>query len=216
MHSKSHDTRTAASVALSQICSLVPLWEPSPPEDDHTSSTPTQAPEFPAFSVQQLIESGRRLLASSGKEFTKPEGIFASAAEVQKARKAAMSRLGLDFLDNVGAGTDDMDWEKELVAPDTPIESSSQTNGTPKEEDVKFEAVSNDVGLKDPASPVSREHSTPPAPNVSEEGLAGLSARERNRLKRKRKPGNSAFVAAPPPTNASSKYNTAPGQSGSK
>ena len=194
----------------------MPLWEPAPPAEEHKPSATLKTPEFPAFSVKSLIESGRRLLASSGKEFAKPDGIFASAAEVQKARKAAMSRLGLDFLDNVGAGTDDMDWEKELVAPDTPVDTQSQANGTPKDEDVKMEFDSGEASArKDTATPEPRGQSTPPAQSVAEEDLAGLSARERNRLKRKRKPGNSAFVA-PPPANPNSKYSTAPGQSGSK
>ena len=57
------------------------------------------------------MESKTRLLASSGKEFLKPAGIFKNAAEVRKARKAAMGRLGLDFLDDVADG-DEMDLDK--------------------------------------------------------------------------------------------------------
>ena len=54
------------------------------------------------------MEKGTLLLASSGKEFVKPTGILASSSEVKKARKEAMNRLGLDFLDNFG-DADDME-----------------------------------------------------------------------------------------------------------
>ena len=68
-------------------------------------------PTFSNFSVQELILQGKLLLASSGKEFVKPTGILSSAAEVKKARKEAMGRLGLEFLDG-----DDMDLDKEFAA----------------------------------------------------------------------------------------------------
>lgn len=159
---------------------------------------PPVIPEFPNFSVKDLMERGTRLLASSGKEFVKPSAIFANSSEVKKARKEAMGRLGLDFLDGLG---DEMDWEKEL-APEVEPENEAE-NGVKAEED----AV-----LSPPAvSPTDRSNSsTPipslPVPELSEEDLNGLSARERNRLKRKRKAGNAAFVSAPPPQASGSKY----------
>ena len=108
------------SVALSQIFTLVPLWHPGADEADKIpgEAEGLPAPDFPHFSVQELMERGTLLLASSGKEFTKPTGILASSSEVKKARKDAMSRLGLDFLDSVG-GADDMDLDKELAADET-------------------------------------------------------------------------------------------------
>lgn len=150
------------------------------------------------------MDSKTRLLASSGKEFIKPAGIFQNSAEVRKARKEAMGRLGLDFLDV--AEDDDMDIDKELAAadepdvdsemkPDTPLDES----GTPLRPDTPIDGKAG--------SPTERVRST--TPGHSEDDLAGLSARERNRLKRKRKPGNSAFVHAPPPTNTGAKYNVA-------
>ena len=72
--------------------------------------------------------------------------------------------------------------------------------------------LSLDVGAKvKKRSPSPRSKSTTPvAPSPSvpcgtqiDEDLTGLSARERNRLKRKRKQGNAAFVQAPPPTSSS-------------
>lgn len=194
------------------------MWEPSITQEEHKRSTPLPHPAFPTFSIQQLMESGTRLLASSGKEFTKPNGIFASAAEVQKARKAAMGRLGLEFLDDVG-GADDMDWEKELASADAEATTDIKVEDAPKQENghSKVELpIEGPYTHKTESSPDSRPKSaTPPAP---EDNLTGLSARERNRLKRKRKPGNSAFVAAPPPPqNLGAKYTATPaGPSNSK
>ena len=164
-----------------------------------SADEPPVRPEFPNFSVKDLMERGTRLLASSGKEFVKPSAILANPSEVKKARKEAMSRLGLDFLDSLGG--DEMDWEKEL-APEMEPEIEAE-NGIKVEEDTI---------LSPPAvSPTDRSNSsTPipslPVPELSEEDLSGLSARERNRLKRKRKAGNAAFVSAPPPQASGSKY----------
>lgn len=149
------------------------------------------------------MERGTRLLASSGKEFVKPFAILANSTEVKKARKEAMGRLGLDFLD--GLGGEEMDWEKEL-APEVEQETEAE-NGVKAEEDTI---------LSPPAvSPTDRSNSSTPIPSLpvlelSEEDLSGLSARERNRLKRKRKAGNAAFVSAPPQQGSGSKYTAQP------
>ena len=168
-----------------------------------STDEPPPIPQFPNFSVKDLMERGTRLLASSGKEFVKPSTILANPSEVKKARKEAMGRLGLDFLD--GLGGDEMDWEKEL-APE--VEPETETENTVKAEE--------ETVVSPPAvSPTDRSNSsTPipalPVPELSEEDLSGLSARERNRLKRKRKAGNAAFVSAPPPQASGSKYTAQP------
>ena len=153
------------------------------------------------------MESKTRLLASSGKEFSKPTGIFQNSAEVRKARKEAMARLGLDFLDV--AENDDMDLDKELAAAEESAVDAEIKLDSPKDE------VSSQIGLSSPTEqkkdefPVDRVKSS--TPGLSEDDLAGMSARERNRLKRKRKPGNAAFVSAPPPPqNNGSKYSVTP------
>ncbi|KAF8163184.1 SNF2 superfamily chromatin remodeling protein [Crassisporium funariophilum] len=219
LHSKSFESRTSASVALSQIFSLIPPWLPACDRDGSMlvssySESPSAA-EFPNFSIQELIMQGNLLLASSGKEFVKPAGILSSSQEVKKARKEAMGRLGLGFLDNV---EDDMDLDKEFAA-----EMEVDTTGNP--------SLPNDQGNVDMSSPMdvcppeteavkeqspSTRSTTPnlPSPSTpsvpSEVDNAILSARERNRLKRKRKPGNSAFVIAPPPQAAGARYAAAP------
>jgi TATA-binding protein-associated factor len=121
-----------------------------------------------------------------------------------------MGRLGLDFLDNVA---DEMDLEKELAdstEADADIEMDSVA---PKSEEIQSmsptDVCTPDLKLKaerpSPTRSVTPAASPPTTSNVREVDLAALSARERNRLKRKRKPGNSAFVA-PPSQSAGAKY----------
>lgn len=165
------------------------------------------------LSVEELLQKGTLLLASSGKEYFKPNGILSSSTEVKKARKEAMGRLGLDFLDNFGAN-DDMDLDKELAAgSEHDVQGPDETENNM---DVDPPPVSMGLSLDVAAKPKKRSSSprsksttpvapSPSAPSIPQPGndLSGLSARERNRLKRKRKQGNAAFVQAPPPTSSS-------------
>ncbi|KZT70176.1 SNF2 superfamily chromatin remodeling protein [Daedalea quercina L-15889] len=224
LHSRSYETRSAASAALSQIFSLVPLWQPGPDVDSRRDVSLHPPPDFPSFSVRELMEKGTLLLASSGKEFVKPTGILASSSEVKKARKEAMGRLGLDFLDGFG-DDDEMDIEKELAADEGDPDMEMEDTLPKKEEDpasVSPVDISSSAKVKKEPSPPARSGTSTPIipPPVNQDvpmaDDSALSARERNRLKRKRKPGNSAFVAAPTPPaqSAGSKYSAAPaGQS---
>ncbi|KAK7035735.1 TBP associated factor [Favolaschia claudopus] len=215
LHSKSFDTRTAASVALSHIFSLVPLWQPESKPTTENEEKCFPVPDFPVFSVQELISQGNLLLASSGKEFAKPAGILASPAEVKKARKAAMSRLGLDFLED-----DDLDIEKEL-AEEMDVDLQGDQEAHVKSEDEPESPMDvepkQSLAKRGNTSASTTRSGTPAEPSPTTPGtpdppqdLGALSARERNRLKRKRKPGNTAFVAAPPPQSAGAKYTPAP------
>jgi len=182
------------------------------------SDSPLPHIEFPRFSLQDLVAQGNLLLASSGKEFIKPTGILNTAQEVKKARKEAMGRLGLGFLDGVD---DDMELEKEFAAEmdvDAPEESVGADNQTESSALAVMDVCPPDA--KEP-SPSTRSATPTAAPSPCVPDLSvetdtnQLSARERNRLKRKRKPGNSAFVA-PPPQTSGSKYGTAPAGSSNK
>lgn len=172
-------------------------------------------PEFPNFSVKDLMERGTLLLASSGKEFIKPAAIFANASEVKKARQDAMGRLGLDFLDGLG---DDM---KEIVEEMDQDEEMDVDSGVKIEEDVKSPLTASSPPARSKSSTPTPPVQTNPIPaaaaaTANDEDLSGLSARERNRLKRKRKVGNTAFVSAPPPPpqSSNSKFTAQPvGQS---
>lgn len=154
------------------------------------------------------MHKGVLLLASSGKEFTKPTGILANSAEVKRARKEAMGRLGLDFLDTVG-GADDMDIDKELaIEPEADTTSDADLqlkredpppSVSPMEVDFKLRKERSPPARSNSSTPVIPSPVTPATSAAEPDDLTGLSARERNRLKRKRKLGSSAFVAAPPP-----------------
>ncbi|KAG5646696.1 hypothetical protein DXG03_002686 [Asterophora parasitica] len=172
-----------------------------------SNETPLEPPTFPNFSVQELIVQGKLLLASSGKEFIKPAGILSSPAEVKKARKEAMGRLGLDFLD-----ADDMDLEKEFAeaGEDVEMEDAVKAEPSPDLDALKAEPANEDGPPPRSATPTVPSPATSTAPSLPDAEPAALSARERNRLKRKRKPGNSAFVAAPPPQSAGAKYTATP------
>ncbi|KAF9019159.1 hypothetical protein BDZ89DRAFT_1139528 [Hymenopellis radicata] len=181
------ETRTAASTALSYILSLTPLWTPNTLEDDESDvhmSLPE--PEYTNFSVQDLITQGKLLLASSGKEFQRPSGILSSAAEVKKARKEAMGRLGLDFLDKVA---DEIDLDKELAD-----EGWGHRNGNPP-----TGGKTENLALPSPMDVCV------PSTNSGGDSRSGS---------RKRKPGTSAFVTAPPPQATGAKYVAAPAPAG--
>lgn len=215
LHSKSFETRSAVSIALSQIFTLVPVWQPSQASPHPVEASSGPAPDFPKFSVQELVLSGKLLLASSGKEFIKPTGILSSSAEVKKARKEAMGRLGLEFLDNVA---DEMDLDKELAA-DMEVDPEMEAEDTQNKSEVVLDGISQpgstplDTRAKIERSSSSTPVASSPTNTRPEESvdMSNLSARERNRLKRKRKLGSSAFVAAPPPQASGAKYSATPG-----
>jgi TATA-binding protein-associated factor len=183
-------------------------------------SNPPPSPEFPKFSVQELVAQGNLLLASSGKEFIKPTGILPTVPEVKKARKEAMNRLGLGFLDT---DDDDMELEKEFAAemdvdPEDVLVAANQADSSAQ---AAMDVCQLDAPVNKDPSPSTRSATPTAIPSPSNTDMPAeidtgqLSARERNRLKRKRKPGNSAFVA-PPPQTAGSKYATAPAGSSNK
>jgi TATA-binding protein-associated factor len=130
--------------------------------------------------------------------------------EVKKARKEALDRLGLNFIDSFG-GEDDMDLEKELAdaEPDLDVEMENSLRIgdnppllSPTDSSVNTTRKERSMSRSDSISPATPTSTTPtlPQPDIA------LSARERNRLKRKRKVGSMAFVAAPPPQNSGAKY----------
>lgn len=180
--------------------------------DEDLSSPPS--PDFPKFSVKELVAQGNLLLSSSGKEFIKPTGILPTIQEVKKARKEAMNRLGLGFLDTVD---DDMELEKEFAAEmdiDAPEDPQVATNQADLSMQAAMDVCQPDAPANKDPSPSTRSATptTIPSPcntDVPDIDPGQLSAREKNRLKRKRKPGNSAFVA-PPPQTAGSRYSTVP------
>lgn len=218
------ESRTAAAAALQHICQLVPAWTPTQAVSPDT--TPSSPPEYPHFSVQSLLESGNLLLSSSGQEFTKSMTL-GTPEEIARSRKEAMSRLGLDFIND----SDDDDWGKELVeeAVDVAMADDEQTVAQLDDHEMQTEApvdlstAKSDEGsfrmsadptytptvaslpgcapftAHDHVSPVPLQvPQEPDAVHMEDADTPGLSARERNRLKRKRKGTIGPFMNAPP------------------
>lgn len=212
-HSKSFETRTAATSALLHICQMTPLWTPHYDVPSNSICPPSYAPDFPPFSVSQLLQTGTLLLSSSGKEFSEQVAL-GTPAEVARARKEAMSRIGLGFMNGVDEDGLADDLDKELVddPDDDDHDMKAEQMSSPAPTNGHASVKSEDEDMKDVLTP-SRgpqlvvetsvkaerhdEESASPSAESSVD-LSGLSARERNRLKRKRKPGNSAFVSAAP------------------
>ncbi|KAF8334134.1 uncharacterized protein EI90DRAFT_3051180 [Cantharellus anzutake] len=218
LRSKSFETRTAATSALSHVCQMTPAWSPPiiSPSDPSSSTT---APDFPPFSVEQLLKTGTLLLSSSGTEFSEPVPL-GTPSEVARARKEAMNRIGLGFMD--GVDDDDLGLEKELVQESETRSQSQMDIDVKQERSSSLVAMSDseDVRMSSPrpvakrarppmkldletfVQPIKPEDLGSPAPTdtpmdeSSDFDLSGLSARERNRLKRKRKLGGAAFVSA--------------------
>lgn len=214
LHSKSFDTRNAASSALLQICQMTPLWTPHYDPTCPPINIPSTVSDFPPFSVSQLLNGGTLLLASSGKEFSEHIAL-GTPQEVARARKDAMRRIGLGFMDGVDDDPLADDLDKELVhdGDDEDQEmktehasSPAPTNGhsvKSEDEDIKdilapsrSTRLSVETNVKAEDSQPEHNSASPSADSPAD--LNGLSARQRNRLKRKRKPGNSAFVSAVP------------------
>jgi TATA-binding protein-associated factor len=202
---------------------MTPAWAPQNPTTPGMNNSPPQPPaEFPVFDVPQLLRTSTLLLASSGKEYEAPA--LTTPAEVARARKEAMSRLGLGgFLDSVGGDDLDLDLGKELSQSETKPMDMDLDKSTPLDMDLDepkpsltpFSMSSGDAGDTSGASSpavgaIDLRPSGTRAIRIKTEGLelseplasasspvdgTGLSARERNRLKRKLKSGVSAFVA---------------------
>jgi TATA-binding protein-associated factor len=194
------------------------LWTPLHP----ASYTEASTAEFPTFSVEQLLSSGNLLLSSSGQEFSRLASL-GTPADLERARKEAKARLGLDFLD--GDDDEDNGWTQELMqeATDVQITEDDPAPVAKSPDSNKMDMTSPGSRVEDMASPMSVEEPFPPPPRPVVPGrtesrqqfsddragspisgivedMSALSARERNRLKRKRKKEESSghFVAHVP------------------
>lgn len=234
---------------------MTPAWGPQNPPPSvstlasTTSSSPdsSPAPDFPLFNVAQLLREGTLLLASSGKEYSEPVAL-GTPAEVARARKEAMNRLGLGFMDGVGDDDDDaLDLGKELsqsqplqkvdspgpmdldspshldVKPTQPASSSRSYSpgATPgagdltsnasspalSAADIKPSHINNNTANTKLPHKIKTEIPEPSELTLDSPGGdgIGLSARERNRLKRKLKTGNTAFVVTPTTSSGAAK-----------
>jgi len=196
------------------------VWAPLHPADN---AVDLQV-DFPPFSVESLLESNNLLLSSSGQEFSR-SSMLGTPAELERARKEAKSRLGLDFLVDDDDDPDNT-WTQELMDEAADVQQfPDDSSNAVKSPDSKMDVGSPLSKTDDVASPMSLDASMPQISKSSNQqpesrwrdgdergsspgppsgvDLSALSARERNRLKRKRRQeegGGAAVInrAAPP------------------
>ncbi|RUP50793.1 hypothetical protein BC936DRAFT_137667 [Jimgerdemannia flammicorona] len=186
--SKNWETRIAAGQALEAIAGNVPEWDPAEAVKMETSdSAPlsnkttgqTNRLSFKNFDIASVLTNGKTLLASAGKEFDIDMSDMTPAERLALQRKNLRERLGLD--------TQFMDVD---LFDDTDITTTtSQVSHLELQHQHQTFSSSSPVG---PLPPLTIPLGPPIAPPISspiatDAEMAGLSARERNQLKRKLK-----------------------------
>ncbi|GAA5975963.1 hypothetical protein JCM10908_005340 [Rhodotorula pacifica] len=237
LQSRSMETRQAAASALGMISRAVGIWDPSRTETSETvpldgpsaSTTNSINPmSLSDFDVARVLRDGQLLLASSGKEYGKLSQL--TAAELEQAHKDVMKNLGL----GMGAGMDDIgvDVSAEL-ASDAPVAESAAVASTtdparPALPPPRFKpattvgstsqitkssastAIAASASSSTVSSPAASAAPESPAAPTDADPYAGLSARERNKLKRKRKAeGKAGLAPSPAPQPAAKKAKVA-------
>ncbi|KAJ1766321.1 TATA-binding protein-associated factor mot1, partial [Coemansia sp. RSA 1843] len=198
--SKSWDTRVAASQAVEAIIKEVSDWDPNgdeqdaagngnivvvKKEEDISMDDDSDMLTFAQFNVDSVIKHGRLLLGSAGREYDDDEAmagldpqqrIAAQRAQMRKRLGIGAQFLDEDLLDDVDLGADD------LAAVGS--NRSNKLRGRKRKSDPSSPQLQ-------PSPPCKREAPSPVeessgAPDID---MSKLSARERNRLKRKARIG---------------------------
>ncbi|KAF8933060.1 TATA-binding protein-associated factor mot1 [Dissophora ornata] len=180
LRSKSWDTRIAAGQALEAIVSNVPQWDPSDePQVKNEEGGTEQKPateqgrydrlSFSNFDISQVIQNGKLLLGSAGKEYD------LDLSDLDPAERLAIQRKNLAT--NLGLMTSQF-MDVDLV-DESDISGPKPSTISPKQEQSPTPSASGSSGFIKPPMPS-------PGPQ-SEAGMEGLSARERNKLKRRAK-----------------------------
>jgi TATA-binding protein-associated factor len=164
LSAKSWDTRTATAKAFQEIGQYVPQWDPISPSnpDIDTRSDPLLL-DFDEFDITTVLKNGAILLASEGSEFDLDLSHVDPKERVQLQKKQIKQKLGL--------GSEFIDMEI-LTDADLVVQSALDPAKTGKQAAEILEEATR-------AKLQGKEEDTV--------NLEGLSARERNRLKRKAK-----------------------------
>ncbi|CAG8788787.1 25064_t:CDS:10, partial [Racocetra persica] len=163
LSNKEWDTRIAAGQAIEAIAKNVPQWDP--PETvkiENEISVKNESNDnkysFENFDISNVLQNGKTLLGSAGKEYD------LDLSELDPAQRLALQHKNLR--ERLGLGGEFMDVD---LLDDVDISGATTSQNTQVH---KIESTS----IQPPRSPI-----LPP------EEMAGLSARERNKLKRKAK-----------------------------
>ncbi|KAI9270458.1 hypothetical protein BDA99DRAFT_557285 [Phascolomyces articulosus] len=180
LRSKAWDTRWAAGLALEEIAANVEPWnpldEPSIKKEGDNSSKEDEDTvhklAFAQFDLTSVLAHGKLLLGSAGKEYDIDFSDMTPQERLELQRRNLKERLGLtsQFMDVDLVDDADLVTSKKKQPPSrktSPSPSSSTTQPSTQQQ---------------PSQPAPA-----PTPAVAEINMAGLSARERNMLKRKMK-----------------------------
>ncbi|KAI8898633.1 SNF2 family N-terminal domain-containing protein [Globomyces pollinis-pini] len=158
LNSSSWESRVAAGLAIQAICDNVPLW--NPPTGSGVQE-PLDVLSFDALDMNMVLENGRPLLASSGDEFDMDDWKDLDPKQrLALQKKRLMERLGLasQFMD--------VDF---LLETDATIDTTKEVK---KEKESVLSIVESSKAKSD---------------KPEEDIFAGMSAREKNQLKRRMK-----------------------------
>ncbi|KAF7727950.1 TATA-binding protein-associated factor mot1 [Apophysomyces ossiformis] len=167
LRSKAWDTRWAAGLALEAIAANVPSWDPSTTtqnNDTTASLEDTHKLNFNQFDLASVLSHGKLLLGSAGKEYDIDFSDMTPQERLEMQRRNLKDRLGL--------GSQFMDVE---LVDDIDLDARKSSNRKKQ--------------VSPKPTPTTSTQQPPPSstPAVQEINMAGLSARERNMLKRKMK-----------------------------
>ncbi|XP_078611730.1 TATA-binding protein-associated factor 172-like isoform X3 [Branchiostoma floridae x Branchiostoma japonicum] len=174
LRSDNWDTRIAAGQAIEAIARNVPLWEPRgviKKEEDPSEgrSTPVRDRsdklEFSRFDITRVLQKGSALLGSAGTEFDVDENELAAMDPKERLayqKKQIHKRLGLDVAGTVGVDTQQFFQDEDLVMRP---ELNSHAQRQQRTQLSAADAVAQEMAVVKP----------------------GMSAREKNRAKRKAK-----------------------------
>lgn len=184
LKSKSWDTRTAAAKAIAGIVENANLFDPNSDEDikvdeavkvERDNAVPVLTGDqlrLDTLDISAILNNGKKLLGSGGKEVDYAIASLDPAARLELQRRVANATLGL--------GGEDVDEQINSILQEVTA-SSQAANGTrnlPKI-DTSDSMLSDDQALRSP-SPYT---AASPAPTTE----SGLSKRQLNQLKRKKK-----------------------------
>ncbi|CAO3606599.1 unnamed protein product [Mucor hiemalis] len=167
LESKAWDTRWAAGQALEAIATNVPAWNPSNDENEMNldEEQDMHKLQFDQFDLASVLLHGKLLLGSAGKEYDIDFSDMTPQERLELQRRNLKERLGLasQFMDVDLVDDTDLETKQLKSATNKPSKSPS------------------------PSPSSSSSAIAAPTPAVAEINMAGLSARERNMLKRKLK-----------------------------
>ncbi|KAI9145271.1 hypothetical protein BKA69DRAFT_1108764 [Paraphysoderma sedebokerense] len=180
LHSKHWDTRIAAGQAIENIAKNVPVWDPPRPppsrpegEEEKVNSRLKEKQanwmKFEEFDVGSVLKHGKVLLGSKGKEYDVDYGDLDPRERLALQKKNLRQRLGM--------GSQFMD-ELEKLKMLIHIFSYVLRIAVDLIDDEDLMTVSKST---------AKQISGLPPSQPAEVNMAGLSAREKNKLKRKLK-----------------------------